>query len=151
MEYLSKADILFINQKPLAKHGGNFVPPANLLNEAPLDYVVEAVQAEMFGQPLYPEIYQQAGVYMFNIISNHVFSDGNKRTGLASALLFLKLNGYRLHKRLKKLTVNVDTEVPAQGVTTSEVLTNFTLDLAAGQIALETCQAWFKENFMPLK
>ena len=31
MEYLQKEDIVFINQKTIDKHGGNFVPPFNYL------------------------------------------------------------------------------------------------------------------------
>jgi hypothetical protein len=34
------------------------------------------------------------------IACNHIFSDGNKRTGLEAALAFLKLNGNRLNKNL---------------------------------------------------
>lgn len=87
MEYLQKEDVVLINRLTIKKHGGNFVPPFNFLNESPLDYLLEAVQAEMFDTPLYPEIYEKAGLYMYNIISNHVFQDGNKRMGLGSALL----------------------------------------------------------------
>ncbi len=74
------------------QHGGNFVPPDNFLNEEPLDYLLEAVESRIYGNPLYPELHQKAGVYMFNIIGNHIFQDGNKRTGLEAALLFLELN-----------------------------------------------------------
>ena len=94
MNYLIKKDILTINLLTIEDVGGNFVPPYNFLHEENLDYLLEAVQAEMFGEPLYPEIYQKAGVYMFNIIVNHIFQDGNKRTGLEAALLFLQLNDY---------------------------------------------------------
>ncbi|HFA50670.1 MAG TPA: type II toxin-antitoxin system death-on-curing family toxin [Bacteroidetes bacterium] len=31
---------------------------------------------------------------MFQIVTGHVFQDGNKRTGLEAAILFLKLNGH---------------------------------------------------------
>ena len=48
MEYLTKEDIIFINQKTIKKHGGNFVPPFNLLNESPLDYLVDIIDAEMY-------------------------------------------------------------------------------------------------------
>lgn len=61
MEYLRKEDILQINQMTIERHGGNFVPPANLLNEAPLDYLIEAIQSSMFGEELYPKLSQKAG------------------------------------------------------------------------------------------
>ncbi len=34
-----------------------------------------------------------AAAYLFHICQNHPFVDGNKRTALASALVFLELNG----------------------------------------------------------
>lgn len=131
MEYLEKEDVLRINFLTIRHVGGNFVPPANFLHEENLDYLLEAVQAEMFGAPLYPEIYQKAGLYMYNIICNHIFQDGNKRTGLEAALLFLQLNGYDL-------------------VMDDEPLTQFTLDVASGKHSLETVQAWFQEHIQPL-
>ena len=68
MNYLAKDDIIIINQRTVQLHGGNFVPPFNLLNENPLDYLIEAVEAEMFGAPLYPEIDDKADiVYLVKI------------------------------------------------------------------------------------
>ncbi|MEX8546363.1 MAG: type II toxin-antitoxin system death-on-curing family toxin [Mucilaginibacter sp.] len=129
MLYLSKKQITTINRLTLSSHGGNFVPPYNLLNEPALDYLVDAVFAEIFEQPLYPSIHDKAGLYMFNIIANHIFSDGNKRTGLEAGLLFLKLNGYQLNSQIN-----------------DEILTDFILSVASGNQALETVQNWLKLN-----
>ncbi len=86
MIYLDEENIAFINQHTVNEHGGNFMPPSNFLHEENLDHLVEAVQAEMFGEPLYPTIPKKAAVYCFNIIGNHIFTDGNKRTGLEALL-----------------------------------------------------------------
>lgn len=129
IEYLEKDDITFINQKTVAEHGGNFMPPDNFLHEENLDYLLEAVQAEMFGEPLYPSISDKAALYCYNIICNHIFTDGNKRTGLGAALAFLKLNGMRLNKALP-----------------NETITDFILKVASGQSSLEECRAWFETN-----
>ena len=37
-----------------------------------------------------------AAAYLFHIVQNHPFVDGNKRTGTASALVFLDINGYEV-------------------------------------------------------
>ena len=37
-----------------------------------------------------------AAAYLFHLVSNHGFVDGNKRTGFATTLAFLELNQYRL-------------------------------------------------------
>ncbi len=96
MEYLLKEDLILINRMTIKRHGGNFVPPFNLLKEEALDYLIEAVQAELFGKQVYPEVHEKTGLYLYNIVSNHPFQDGNKRTGLEAALLFLKLDDYKL-------------------------------------------------------
>lgn len=131
MEYLTKEDILYINFLTIQEVGGNFVPPNNFLHEGNLDYLLETVQAEMFGEALYPHLYQKAGLYMYNIICNHIFQDGNKRTGLEAALLFLQLNGHDL-------------------VIADQPLTQFTLDVASGKHSLESVQTWFKDHIQPL-
>jgi death on curing protein len=131
MRYLTKTQIILINHATVEEHGGNFVPPSNLLHETNLDYLLEAVQSEMFGTPLYPEIEDKAAVYMFNIVCNHVFSDENKRTGLAAALIFLNVN--RLKMNLEK-----------------QELHDFTVKVASGKSSLEECREWFKEHIQPL-
>ena len=128
MRYLTKQEICFLNRKNIDRFGGNFVHPLNILNGHSLEYLVEIVSSEMFGEPLYPTIVDKAGLYCYNIISNHVFSDGNKRTGLDSFILFLELNGYKLSESV-----------------TNEILTNFIIDVASSKQTLQTVQGWLKE------
>lgn len=129
--YLTKHQVIRLNQATVKEHGGNFMPPYNFLHEENLDYLLEAVMAEMFGVPLYPTITDKAALYCHNIICNHIFTDGNKRTGLAAALVFLNLNHYDLSLKVTNL-----------------ILTDFILKVASGQSNLEECKAWFLENSM---
>lgn len=129
MIYLDKDDIILINQFTIDAHGGNYTPPFNILKEEPLDYVVDIVQADIFGEPMYPDISDKAGVYLFSIVCNHIFLDGNKRTGLEAALSFLKLNGSRLRRDLAL-----------------SVLHDFVIKVASGESTLDECRSWFKEN-----
>lgn len=129
MRYLTKKRVIQLNKATVDAHGGNFMPPNNFLHEENLDYLLEAVQAEMFGQPLYPNISDKAAIYCYNIICNHIFSDGNKRTDLVSALLFLNLNGFDLSLKINDAT-----------------LTDYILKIASGESNLEECRAWFAEN-----
>lgn len=39
------------------------------------------------------DVYEMAAAYLFHIVKNHPFVDGNKRTGTVAALQFLHLNG----------------------------------------------------------
>jgi death on curing protein len=134
MTYLDKEDIVLINKETVELHGGNYMPPYNFLHEANLDYLLEAVQAEMFGQPLYPDITDKAAIYCYNIICNHIFTDGNKRTGLEAGIAFLKLNDMRLRKNLPL------TE-----------LQDFIIKIASGESNLEECRTWYADNAVPLK
>jgi death-on-curing protein len=134
IRYLTKSRIIKINKETIEIHGGNFMPPFNFLHEENLDYLVEVVTSEMFGQQLYPLITDKAAVYCFNIICNHIFSDGNKRTGLGAALQFLNLNGLDVSQNI-----------------TDDILTAFILKLASGQSSIEECKEWFAENTSSLK
>ena len=138
MEYLQFEDIVLINEMTIEQHGGNFVPPSNFLHEDSLHYVLDSVSAEMFGSPLYPTVPDKAAVYMFSIISNHVFQDGNKRTGLEAALLFMRLNGWLLSTELS------DKYQEVKGTVTEE-LYNFTIAVASGERDLDEVREWFKE------
>jgi death-on-curing protein len=129
--YLVKDDFTFINQRTVAEHGGNFVPPNNFLHEDNLDYLIEAVQTEMFGEPLYPTLSDKAAVYCYNVICNHIFSDGNKRTGLEASISFLKLNKMRLNRNLAHKTIE-----------------DFIIKVASGQSSLEECRDWFRDNIV---
>lgn len=152
MKYLTKKAFLIINKRTVEKHGGNFTPPSNFLHESSLDYLIEAVNAEMFGEELYPTIADKAGFLMFSVISNHIFQDGNKRTGLGAALLFLRMNEYCLRKKLQNVEgmiedlLLVDNPSNIKVNPERQILANFTLGVASGKIDLEKCQKWFAGN-----
>ena len=126
MHFLNAENIIAINRATVEAHGGNFMPPSNLLHPENLDYVVEIVNAEMFGEPLYPLITDKAAIYFYNIICNHIFSDGNKRTGLVAAMIFLNKNGYQIDEKYDE-----------------SIVYDFTVKVAAGESSIEDCQAWF--------
>mgnify|MGYP006268208143 CR=1 FL=1 len=129
MFYLSKKQPIAINRHQVETFGGNFVPPDNLLHESALDYLVESVEGVLFGEELYSGIHNKSGLYMHSIIANHVFQDGNKRTDLQAANIFLKANGYGYRNNV-----------------TSDILTDFTLAVASGEHELEAVQAWFEAH-----
>ena len=56
------------------------------------------------GNYLHPTIPDMAAAYLFHIVENHPFLDGNKRVGTMSALIFLELNGYDFDASDKELT-----------------------------------------------
>jgi death-on-curing protein len=44
------------------------------------------------GRFVHGDLYEMAAAYLFHIVQNHPFVDGNKRTGVVAALVFLALN-----------------------------------------------------------
>ena len=151
MKYLKIDYILRINRRTIKEHGGDFISPENIFREDALLYLYDAVGAEVFGKPLYPTLSDKAGVYLFNIIDNHIFHDGNKRTGLEAALLFLKLNGFKLKNNLNKISFrNTSEGFPEKGKTSDEILENFILEIASGSLNLNDCQKWLSENIEPI-
>lgn len=90
---VNKRMVVVIN-KMCVEHSGGFAGQGNNLRDGQhLSFVDNIHINELFGQQIYSTIYDQAAAYMFYIIKNHTFQDGNKRTGLACAITFLEYNG----------------------------------------------------------
>ncbi len=147
--YLRRADILLINKLTVERHGGNYVPPENLLNESGLEFVIEAVSSKIFDEEMYPTLSSKAALYLHSIVSNHVFQDGNKRTGLEASLLFLRLNNCRLNNTLVSIEHN-GIQIPSQGSSTNEILFHFIIELASGKLDVKACTEWFDANIYSL-
>jgi death-on-curing protein len=97
-----------IHAEVLAAHGGS----AGLRDEALLESAVGAPQATMMGVPIFKEPVEIAAAYLFYLCSNHPFVDGNKRTALATCLVFLSENELLLDEQLdvgawEQLTLDV--------------------------------------------
>jgi len=62
------------------------------------------------GQYLHGDIFEMAAAYLYHIVQNHPFLDGNKRTGAASAIVFLAINDIQIdgnEEGLVELTLSV--------------------------------------------
>ena len=88
ISFLTLAEVIDIHADQLTRYGGcDGVRDINLLSSA-----VAMPYASFSGSFLHADIYEMAAAYAFHICQNHPFVDGNKRTALASALVFLELN-----------------------------------------------------------
>ena len=92
MKYVSKRMIVVINKMVLELSGGVTPVGTNIRPGQNLGFVDSIHANVLFGQPIYPDTFHQAAAYMFHIIKGHIFVDGNKRTGLATAVTFLEWN-----------------------------------------------------------
>lgn len=53
-------------------------------------------QASFGRQLLHKDIFEMAAAYLYHIVQNHPFIDGNKRTGAACAIIFLAVNNIQI-------------------------------------------------------
>src|SRR3989344_616093 len=88
--YLGFSDVLEIHSFLIDETGGRH----GLRDRGGLISIVESPKQEVFSRVLYPTIFDKAAVYVRGVIRNHPFIDGNKRTGMTSAFVFLEDNGY---------------------------------------------------------
>lgn len=90
--FLSIDEIVYINKQNISLFGGIH----GIRDFALLDAAVKRPQSSLSGNFLYKDTYTMAAVYAHGLIKNHPFIDGNKRTGMAAALIFLDTNGYEI-------------------------------------------------------
>jgi death-on-curing protein len=62
-------------------------------DEALLASAVFAPQSSFGGKSPYTDLIDVAAAYLFYLCRNHLFVDGNKRTAMGAAIVFLRLNG----------------------------------------------------------
>lgn len=127
MRYPSKEEAIRINQVLAQPLQGAEASEPIYLRENALDYLLEVVDSEMMGKPLYPEVYQKAGVYLFNIIADFVFTERNVPTAFAITLFFLQHNGFRFKSSVSQ-----------------ESLAVFINEIASGNVSLKEVQLWLK-------
>jgi death-on-curing protein len=90
--FLTLSEVLLILQDQIRRYGGKYgIRDIGLLSSA-----IAMPQSTFEGKYLHKNIYEQAAAYAFHICQNHPFLDGNKRTALATALVFLDINGIEI-------------------------------------------------------
>ena len=87
--HLDAEAVLAVHEEVLAAHGGR----PGIRDRALLESAVAAPRATYGGVALLRDPIEIAAAYLFYLCRNHPFADGNKRTALASSLLFLRING----------------------------------------------------------
>jgi len=123
VNYLTVKQILLIHSMVIDESGGS-----HGIRDHHALLAIESLPKQAFGgQELYPDIFQKAAVYARNIIFNHPFVDGNKRTAMTAASVFLEDNDYQL--------IVKDGEIE-----------KFALKIITHRLNLEDIANWFKRN-----
>ena len=99
-QFLALDEVLAIHEDRIRKYGGS----SRIRDIGLLESALGTVMATFGGEFLHQTIFEMGAAYLFHICRNHPFIDGNKRTGLACALTFLRLNGIRIKSGEDELT-----------------------------------------------
>ena len=97
--YLTVEEILFLHHAIIEDFGGSH----GVRDENRLLSVVQAPRQQVFNKELYATIHEKAAVLLRNIIGDHPFVDGNKRTAITVCGVFLARNNYLLTCKPKEL------------------------------------------------
>lgn len=90
--FLTLAEVIDIHTDQLKRYGGQ----PGVRDMGLLESALAQPEASFGGAWLHPTLNDMAAVYAYHLCQNHPFVDGNKRTALACALVFLELNGVRV-------------------------------------------------------
>jgi len=120
--FLSVQDVMDIHERVIMEFGGDL----GLRDRGLLESAVAMPSATFSGAFLHPGVAEMAGAYHFHLCSNHTFIDGNKRVAVASAEVFLLLNGLELSA-------------------SDDELEELTMELAKGRISKEQVIEFFKK------
>lgn len=123
MTYLTAEQALFIHYRLIEETGGSHgVRDIFLLQSA-----IARPMSSLGGKELYPDIFTKTASLMHSIIKNHPFVNGNKRTAITVASIFLSRNGYTL-------------------TATNKELERFTSAVVAEKRELRELASWFKKH-----
>ena len=122
IRYLLPEQVLFIHSRLIQSTGGAH----GILDLSMLLSALGRPQATFEGNDLYGDLFSKAASLMDSLIRDHPFVDGNKRTAIAAATLFMQLNGYSL-------------------VVANEEMARFTLACAQSKVTLEEISAWMQQ------
>jgi death-on-curing protein len=123
MNYLSAQQVLFINSRLIAETGGE----TGLRDLSLLESAIARPAMTFDGDELYPGLFYKAAALLDSLVNNHPFVDGNKRTGITSTAMFLRINGHRL-------------------ACSSDELENFTMQVATTHPPIQELASWLNDH-----
>ena len=126
-QYLTAEQVLFLHSRLIAETGGGH----GVLDLGMLLSALERRQSTFGGEDLYQDLISKTVALMDSLIRNHPFVDGNKRTAITAAGVFLRLNGYHL-------------------VVENAEMVRFTMECAQSRVSLDEISEWFRRYSLPI-
>lgn len=91
--YLTTNQVIAINTIQIQIYSPK--EPVGVKDPSLLDSAINRPKQSVFGNDAYPSIYEKAAALFESLAKNHAFHNANKRTALASLIVFLKINHYK--------------------------------------------------------
>jgi death on curing protein len=88
--FLTVSEVVGLHSDQIREFGGS----AGIRDQGLLASAVAQASATYDGEYLHNGLFEMAAAYAFHIAENQPFLDGNKRTALNAAIVFLGLNGF---------------------------------------------------------
>ncbi len=104
--FLTFDEVVEIHTDQIHRYGGTL----GIRDHGLLDSALHMPEAGFGEEYLHSDLFEMAAAYLFHIVQNHPFIDGNKRVGTTTALVFLEMNGITT-KISNTLLVNTVLEV----------------------------------------
>lgn len=87
--FLTLDEVMEIHADQIRRHGGS----DGIRDLSLLESALATPRAGFGDQYLHKDLFEMAAAYLFHLVQNHPFIDGNKRVGAGAALVFLEMNG----------------------------------------------------------
>ncbi len=97
--FLYLEDVLELHEMQIESYGG----ATGIRDSGLLESAVMMAQASFGGEYVHKNVFEMAAAYAFHIAENQPFVDGNKRTALASALVFLDWHNVEINDPQEEL------------------------------------------------
>lgn len=105
-DFLTLEEVIHIHADQIERYGGS----PGIRDMGLLQSAVAMPKSGVRDRYLHGDLFDMAAAYLFHIVQNHPFVDGNKRTGAMAAYTFLKLNGLSVTAKgsdLERLVLSV--------------------------------------------
>jgi death-on-curing protein len=110
-------DLIFIHSAAIARYGG----ASGIRDAGSLEAAIARPCTSFGGSEMFPGPFAKAAALMESVIQRHPFVDGNKRTGVASAVYLPRRHGYRLAGVANAELVELSLNVAAHRMSTTEL------------------------------
>ena len=90
--FLDMGIVLSVHADQVSLYGGD----SGIRDQRLLESAIAQPKASFGGHRLHGDAFDMAAAYLFHIVQNHPFIDGNKRAGAMAALVFLAYNDVRI-------------------------------------------------------